>query len=231
MAYGLGNYAWYTQPSDATSVTGVLTLTVQPAPSRDASATVTEAAWEPARIGADGLPEAAHRPRGRRLRRQPGLAAELRRTRPGSLSPETLGAASRSGSRRRRPKGPAHDLLDLGRRGCGRRHEQHVVLLAALTVAQQRHHPDPVEPLEHVVVQPLARPRWARPRPRRRPRPRGPTSRGCPGAPPRGRPRRRSRRPSGRRRSAGRRRRGVRRGPRPPPPPRCAGCCPGSPSG
>ena len=31
---GSGNYAWYTQPSDATSVTGVLTLTVQPAPSR-----------------------------------------------------------------------------------------------------------------------------------------------------------------------------------------------------
>ena len=31
VAYGLGNYAWYTQSSEATSTTGVLTLTVQPA--------------------------------------------------------------------------------------------------------------------------------------------------------------------------------------------------------
>ena len=56
VAYGLGNYAWYTQPSGATSVTGVLTLTVQPARSRESSATVTAAVWEPARIGSDGLP-------------------------------------------------------------------------------------------------------------------------------------------------------------------------------
>lgn len=57
VAYGLGNYAWYTQASEATSVTGVLTLAVRPGVSRDGvHATVTDAAWEPARIGADGLP-------------------------------------------------------------------------------------------------------------------------------------------------------------------------------
>lgn len=56
VAYGLGNYAWYTQASDATSVTGVLTLTVRPARSRGGRATVTDTAWEPARIGDNGLP-------------------------------------------------------------------------------------------------------------------------------------------------------------------------------
>ncbi len=56
VAYGLGNYAWYTQGSEASSLTGVLTLDVRPAASRDARATVTDAQWEPARIGADGLP-------------------------------------------------------------------------------------------------------------------------------------------------------------------------------
>ncbi len=58
VAYGLGNYAWYTQSPETTAVTGVLSLTVQPAPSGDGVATVTDAAWEPARIGLDGLPEA-----------------------------------------------------------------------------------------------------------------------------------------------------------------------------
>ena len=53
VAYGLGNYAWYTQSSEPT---GVLTLTVRPAASREGRARVTDAAWEPARIGADGLP-------------------------------------------------------------------------------------------------------------------------------------------------------------------------------
>ncbi|WP_298520281.1 CapA family protein [uncultured Nocardioides sp.] len=52
VAYGLGNYAWYT-PTD---LTGVLTLTVRPPDAPSGRATVTEAAWEPARIGADGLP-------------------------------------------------------------------------------------------------------------------------------------------------------------------------------
>ncbi len=56
VAYGLGNYVWYTQASDATSVTGVLTLTVQPARSPAGRAKVTDTAWEPARIDADGLP-------------------------------------------------------------------------------------------------------------------------------------------------------------------------------
>lgn len=56
VAYGLGNYAWYTQSSEATSTTGVLTLTVQPPRSRVRRAQVTDAAWEPARIGPGGLP-------------------------------------------------------------------------------------------------------------------------------------------------------------------------------
>ncbi len=56
VAYGLGNYAWYTQASEASSVTGVLTLTVQPAATPDGRATVTRTRWQPARIGADGLP-------------------------------------------------------------------------------------------------------------------------------------------------------------------------------
>ena len=56
VAYGLGNYAWYTQGSEASSTTGVLTLTVQPPRSRAGRARVTGAEWEPARIGVDGLP-------------------------------------------------------------------------------------------------------------------------------------------------------------------------------
>jgi len=51
VAYGLGNYAWYQPSADPT---GVLTLTIQP--ERGWDATVTDAAWEPARIGPDGLP-------------------------------------------------------------------------------------------------------------------------------------------------------------------------------
>ena len=56
VAYGLGNYAWYTPSSQATPATGVLTLTVRPARSEDGSASVTDAVWEGAEIGADGLP-------------------------------------------------------------------------------------------------------------------------------------------------------------------------------
>jgi poly-gamma-glutamate capsule biosynthesis protein CapA/YwtB (metallophosphatase superfamily) len=56
VAYGLGNYAWYTPSSGTAADTGVLTLTVQPASARPGRASVTGAAWEPARIGADGLP-------------------------------------------------------------------------------------------------------------------------------------------------------------------------------
>ncbi|UMG91057.1 CapA family protein [Nocardioides sp. TF02-7] len=57
VAYGLGNYVWYT-PSPAGSVTtgGVLTLTVVPPRSPTGRATVRDAAWEPVVVGADGLP-------------------------------------------------------------------------------------------------------------------------------------------------------------------------------
>lgn len=56
VAYGLGNYAWYTQSSEATPATGVLTLTVRPARSREGRARVTDAAWAGAEIRAAGLP-------------------------------------------------------------------------------------------------------------------------------------------------------------------------------
>ena len=85
VAYGLGNYAWYTPSPGDIADTGVLTLTVQPPESQEGRATVSDADWEPARIGTDGLPtpvtgEAARRfesERGR-LRDCAGLA-----TRPG----------------------------------------------------------------------------------------------------------------------------------------------------
>jgi poly-gamma-glutamate capsule biosynthesis protein CapA/YwtB (metallophosphatase superfamily) len=56
VAYGLGNYAWYTPSSGPGADTGVLTLTVRPAPAPDGRATVVRSDWEPARIGTDGLP-------------------------------------------------------------------------------------------------------------------------------------------------------------------------------
>jgi poly-gamma-glutamate synthesis protein (capsule biosynthesis protein) len=49
VAYGLGNFVWYTSGSEAASTTGVLTLTVD-------GGTVVDDAWAPARIQADGLP-------------------------------------------------------------------------------------------------------------------------------------------------------------------------------
>ncbi|MCD4532876.1 CapA family protein [Nocardioides sp. cx-169] len=55
VAYGLGNYAWYTQDAEPT---GVLTLTVRPGRTRAGSARVVSATWQPARIGPDGLPAA-----------------------------------------------------------------------------------------------------------------------------------------------------------------------------
>jgi poly-gamma-glutamate capsule biosynthesis protein CapA/YwtB (metallophosphatase superfamily) len=58
VAYGLGNYVWYSPSSGPTADAGVLTLTVQPPSSPGGRATVTDAAWEPARIGSDGLPAA-----------------------------------------------------------------------------------------------------------------------------------------------------------------------------
>ncbi|WP_121258503.1 CapA family protein [Nocardioides ferulae] len=54
VAYGLGNYAWYTPSEEAT---GVLTLTVRPAAAPAGRARVADASWTPARIGASGLPE------------------------------------------------------------------------------------------------------------------------------------------------------------------------------
>ncbi|HEX6325169.1 MAG TPA: CapA family protein [Jiangellaceae bacterium] len=49
VAYGLGNFAWYTQASTATTATGILTVTVD-------GGTVTNHEWTPAVIGPDGLP-------------------------------------------------------------------------------------------------------------------------------------------------------------------------------
>lgn len=49
VAYGLGNYVWYTQASAATTTTGVLTVTVD-------GGAVVDQAWAPAVIESDGLP-------------------------------------------------------------------------------------------------------------------------------------------------------------------------------
>jgi poly-gamma-glutamate capsule biosynthesis protein CapA/YwtB (metallophosphatase superfamily) len=49
VAYGLGNFVWYTSGSEAASTTGVLTLTVD-------GGRVVDETWAPARIQADGLP-------------------------------------------------------------------------------------------------------------------------------------------------------------------------------
>lgn len=56
VAYGLGNFAWYSPGSESTSRTGVLTLTVRPPASRQERARVVRAAWTAGRIGTDGLP-------------------------------------------------------------------------------------------------------------------------------------------------------------------------------
>jgi poly-gamma-glutamate synthesis protein (capsule biosynthesis protein) len=56
VAYGLGNYAWYSPGPAAASQTGVLTLAVRPPADRSGRARVTRAVWDPARIGTDGLP-------------------------------------------------------------------------------------------------------------------------------------------------------------------------------
>ncbi|MGH8825827.1 MAG: CapA family protein, partial [Jiangellaceae bacterium] len=49
VAYGLGNFVWYTNGSEAASTTGVLTLTLD-------SGTVVGERWAPARIQDDGIP-------------------------------------------------------------------------------------------------------------------------------------------------------------------------------
>ncbi|MCY4726160.1 CapA family protein [Nocardioides sp. STR2] len=75
VAYGLGNFAWYSP-----GPTGVLTLTVQPPRAPAGRARVTASRWWPATIGADGLaaPDsgvaaAASRERRRALRGCAGL--------------------------------------------------------------------------------------------------------------------------------------------------------------
>lgn len=60
VAYGLGNFAWYTQSSEAAATTGVLTLTVD-------DGAVTGERWAPARIGPDGLPAFAIGGQARRM--------------------------------------------------------------------------------------------------------------------------------------------------------------------
>jgi len=57
VAYGLGNYAWYTPSHGSGADTGVLTLTLRPASATGGRAAVTDAVWDPARVGADGLPQ------------------------------------------------------------------------------------------------------------------------------------------------------------------------------
>ena len=59
VAYGLGNFAWYSPGDAATSRTGVLHLTVRPRAAGPRPPYVVRAAWSPARIGADGLPSPA----------------------------------------------------------------------------------------------------------------------------------------------------------------------------
>jgi poly-gamma-glutamate synthesis protein (capsule biosynthesis protein) len=56
VAYGLGNYAWYSPGTAASARTGVLTLTVRPPARPSGRARVVRAAWQPAVIGVDGLP-------------------------------------------------------------------------------------------------------------------------------------------------------------------------------
>ncbi|PUA79690.1 CapA family protein [Nocardioides currus] len=80
VAYGLGNYAWYIQDG-ATATTGLLTLTVRAAARPEGRARVVHHAWEPARIGSDGLPRVVAGPAAARfeadlisLRRCAGLA-------------------------------------------------------------------------------------------------------------------------------------------------------------
>jgi poly-gamma-glutamate synthesis protein (capsule biosynthesis protein) len=51
VAYGLGNFAWYSP-----GPTGVLTLTVRPPREPAGRGEVTRSRWWPAEIGADGLP-------------------------------------------------------------------------------------------------------------------------------------------------------------------------------
>ena len=70
VAYGLGNFAWYSPGTAATARTGVLTLTVRPPREPSGRASVVGSRWWPAPIGADGL--------ARRGQRAPGATAFAR---------------------------------------------------------------------------------------------------------------------------------------------------------
>src|SRR5690606_24240818 len=52
VAYGLGNFVWYSRNSDREATTGVLKLTLD-------GRRVEKADWTPAKIAASGLPEPA----------------------------------------------------------------------------------------------------------------------------------------------------------------------------
>ena len=56
VAYGLGNFAWYSPGDATTSRTGVLHLTVRPRTDGPRPPSVVRAGWTPLRIGTDGLP-------------------------------------------------------------------------------------------------------------------------------------------------------------------------------
>ncbi|MGW0226968.1 CapA family protein [Actinopolymorpha singaporensis] len=62
VAYGLGNFVWYSRNSRRESTTGVLTLTMT-------GRSVREARWTPGRVGADGLPRFTSGDQAERLRR------------------------------------------------------------------------------------------------------------------------------------------------------------------
>ena len=111
VAYGLGNFAWYSP-----GPTGVLTLTVQPPREPAGRARVTASRWWPATIGADGLaaPDSGAAAAASRDRRS--VAARVRR------------AGGERASARGQPRGddPA-DPLELGRRHDGRHVARRVV--------------------------------------------------------------------------------------------------------
>ncbi len=63
VAYGLGNFVWYSRNNRLQSTTGVLTLTLE-------GRSVRGVRWTPGRVGADGLPRFASGDQAERLRRE-----------------------------------------------------------------------------------------------------------------------------------------------------------------
>lgn len=85
VGYGLGNFVWWRRNAEADARSGVLRLTVQPAPGRAARARVTKARWTPMLVSASGIPRRQGGADGRRLleawndaRECTGLAARPR---------------------------------------------------------------------------------------------------------------------------------------------------------